>query len=78
MEENAKRLSDEYNKQLNLLSKKLEFDISKLNQELLLEKECHEFDKMTREEKIKYLVEKINDFRKELSEKDNKILDLYF
>ena len=32
---------------------------------------------MTREEKIKYLVDKINGFRKELSDKDTKIFDLY-
>ena len=55
--------------ELNKLEEKLSGNITKLNEELLDEKEAHEFTKLEREEKVQYLITKVGDMKTFIREK---------
>lgn len=50
------------------ITRKLEGDLTHLNDMLLEEKEDHVMTKMTKDDKIKYLTGKISEFRQKMAE----------
>jgi hypothetical protein len=77
-EEELRRLGEEHEQELVELTKRLEGDLTHLNDMLLTEKEDHVMTKMTKEEKIKYLAERIAEFRQRMAsiEQENSRLNL--